>query len=117
MECARLVPIRVPSRPFAVQSAVDRPEGRGKSGAMRRPAFAVPLLLLVLASLNAQDYDLVIRGGKVVDGSGRPAVAADIGVRSGRVVALGEVKGRGRTEIDAAGQTVAPGFIDVHTHS
>jgi N-acyl-D-amino-acid deacylase len=62
-------------------------------------------------------YDLVIRGGRVIDGSGRPAITADVAVRDGRIAAVGAVSGRGCTEIDAAGKVVAPGFIDVHTHS
>jgi N-acyl-D-amino-acid deacylase len=62
-------------------------------------------------------YDLVIRNGRVVDGTGAPAVKADVGVRDGRIVTIGQITGTARTEIDAAGKVVAPGFIDVHTHS
>lgn len=61
-------------------------------------------------------YDLVVRGGEVVDGSGAPRRRADVGVRDGVVVAVGEVDGRGDREIDAEGRVVCPGFIDVHTH-
>jgi N-acyl-D-amino-acid deacylase len=75
------------------------------------------LLVLGAASASAQEYDLVVRHGRLVDGSGRPAFAGDVAVRDGRIAAVGRVDGRGRTEIDAAGQIVAPGFIDVHTHS
>jgi N-acyl-D-amino-acid deacylase len=82
---------------------------------MLRRCLSVALLAGVF--VHAQDFDLVIRHGRVIDGSGRPAVAADVALRGDRVVAVGEVAGRGRTEIDAHGQIVAPGFIDVHTHS
>ena len=59
--------------------------------------------------------ELAIRGGTVVDGSGRPSVRGDVGVAGGRIVAIGpEVSGE--TEIDARGALVVPGFIDVHTH-
>ena len=85
---------------------------------MSRLAIALAALIASLApSLHAQEYDLVIRRGRLVDGTGAPAVTGDIAVRAGRIAAIGKISGSGRTEIDAAGRVVAPGFIDVHTHS
>ena len=61
-------------------------------------------------------YDLVIRGGRVVDGRGRPGFTADVGVVEGRIREIGRIAERGREEIDADGLSVTPGFIDGHTH-
>ena len=61
-------------------------------------------------------YDLVIRGGSVVDGSGGEPFDADVAIAGGVIAAIGRVAGRGREEIDARGHLVAPGFVDVHTH-
>jgi N-acyl-D-aspartate/D-glutamate deacylase len=60
--------------------------------------------------------DLAVRGGQVIDGTGTPARPADIGVRNGRVVALGPVEEPARRTIDASGLVVTPGFVDLHTH-
>ncbi len=60
--------------------------------------------------------DYVIRNGLVVDGTGSPGVRADVGVREGRIAAVGEVEESGRAELDADGLVVAPGIIDPHTH-
>ena len=61
-------------------------------------------------------FDLVIRNGTVIDGSGAPPRQADVAVRGGVIVEVGEVRATGREEIDAGGQLVTPGFVDVHTH-
>jgi N-acyl-D-aspartate/D-glutamate deacylase len=62
------------------------------------------------------DYDLLVRRGRVVDGSGLPSFIADVGVRNGTVVEIGRLKGSAAKTIDADGLAVAPGFIDHHTH-
>lgn len=61
-------------------------------------------------------YDLIVRGGVVVDGSGARAAEGDVAIRGGRIVAVGTVAGRGSEEIDARGYIVTPGFVDIHTH-
>ncbi len=61
-------------------------------------------------------HDIVIRGGELVDGTGAEPVPGDLAIDGGSIAEVGEVKGRGRREIDAQGMTVTPGFIDLHTH-
>ena len=62
-------------------------------------------------------YDLLIKNGRVVDGSGEPAFAADVAVQDGKIVGVGKYAGSAaKRTIDAAGRVVAPGFIDHHTH-
>ncbi len=62
------------------------------------------------------DYDLVIRGGELVDGTGRGRYRGDLGIRDGRIVAMGEAPGRAQETIEADGRIVCPGFVDIHTH-
>lgn len=62
------------------------------------------------------DYDLLIRGGRVVDGSGLPSYLADVGIKNGKILELGRLKGSAARTIEAGGLAVAPGFIDHHTH-
>jgi N-acyl-D-amino-acid deacylase len=77
---------------------------------------AAPILLLV--ALLGSPYDLLIRNGTVVDGSGSPAFRADVAIRDGRIARIGDLKGASaRRTLDASGLVVAPGFIDVHTHA
>jgi N-acyl-D-aspartate/D-glutamate deacylase len=61
-------------------------------------------------------YDLVIKNGTVVDGSGLPRYRADVGVRHGRIATIGRIRERAHEILDADGQVVAPGFVDGHTH-
>ncbi len=77
------------------------------------------LLLLFLMGLNltgcaTNDYDIIIRGGTVYDGSGEPPIQADIGIRSDTIAAIGDLRNaRARQIIDASGLAVAPGFINM----
>jgi N-acyl-D-aspartate/D-glutamate deacylase len=62
------------------------------------------------------EYELLIRGGRVVDGSGLPGYQADVGIRDGKITAIGRLRGSAARTIEAEGLVVAPGFIDHHTH-
>ena len=61
-------------------------------------------------------FDVVIRGGTIVDGTGAEAFAGDVAIDGDTIVEVGSVSGRGRREIDADGAVVTPGFLDLHTH-
>src|SRR3989442_6012685 len=65
---------------------------------------------------QAMAYDLLIKNGLIVDGSGLPAFRGDVGVRDGKIVEIGKLSGPATKTIDADGRAVAPGFIDNHCH-
>jgi N-acyl-D-aspartate/D-glutamate deacylase len=78
----------------------------------------VTAALLIAPFAHAQELDLILRNGTVVDGSGAPAVRADIGISGDRIVFVGSGAGRkARRVIDVSGLVVTPGFIDPHTHT
>jgi N-acyl-D-aspartate/D-glutamate deacylase len=84
--------------------------------------FLLACCLLLSAGLPARagdaPYDLLIRNGKVIDGSGNPWFYGDVAVRKGRIAAVGRLPGaKAKRTIDARGLVVAPGFIDMHSHS
>ena len=62
------------------------------------------------------NFDLVIRSGRVIDGTGEPEKIADIAIKNGEIVEVGKVSGRTHREINAGGALVTPGFVDIHTH-
>ncbi|MEM1126803.1 MAG: D-aminoacylase [Bacteroidota bacterium] len=91
----------------------------------RLHALSSLLIALVLGPLalspsmpSSAAFDLVIRGGRVMDGTGNPWVYADVGVRDGRIAAVGDLRDAVADRvIDATGLVVAPGFIDLHSHA
>jgi N-acyl-D-amino-acid deacylase len=77
----------------------------------------IALLLLLAALAPAADFDLLIRNARVLDGAGNPWFRADIGVRGGKIAAIGDLSAKSADRmIDARERIAAPGFIDVHTH-
>jgi N-acyl-D-amino-acid deacylase len=80
--------------------------------------FCALLVLLNATSLHAaEEYDLIIRNGKIVDGSGNPWFHGDVAIRGDRIASVGRVAGGAKRVIDATGLVVAAGFIDMHSHS
>lgn len=84
---------------------------------MKRSLLWAGLSMLLATHVAAADHDLVIRGGRVLDGAGNPWVRADVAIKDGRVVQVGQVPGHGTREIDATGRYVSPGFIDMMDQS
>src|SRR5262245_40600160 len=87
-----------------------------------RGALAIIAFFVCLSSppplrRAAEEFDVVIRNGRVVDGTGNPWFHGAVAVKEDRIVQVGSVNGRGKREIDARGLVVAPGFIDIHSHS
>jgi len=76
------------------------------------------LCLVLLGALpQPEEFDLILRGGRLVDGSGNPWVRADVAIRGDRIAAIGRGNLSARRVIDVAGKVVSPGFIDMHAHS
>src|SRR4051812_48683414 len=79
--------------------------------------------LVLLAALltefaGAQTFDILIRNGRIADGTGNPAFTGDVAIRDGKIAALGHfADAQAKRVIDASGLVVAPGFIDIHNHS
>jgi len=86
---------------------------------IRSLALAVTLLLFPLSHVLAQEhYDVIIRNGRVLDGTGNPWFHGDVAIKDGKIAAVGPLTGAtADEEIDATGLIVAPGFIDTHTHA
>ena len=89
----------------------------------RYVAASTAIAIAILAGACAppaprHDFDVLIFGGTIVDGSGAPPYNADVGIQGERIAALGDLSTRrGAIEIDATGRVVAPGFIDLHSHA
>lgn len=83
----------------------------------KKLVFVWVVLLLGCTSQQKESYDIVIRNATIIDGTGNAAIAGSLAISGDKIVALGEVNGKGKTEIDATNFVIAPGFIDIHSHS
>jgi N-acyl-D-amino-acid deacylase len=83
------------------------------------PKLYIAVLLLLSAGIAiGQPYDLLITGGRVLDGTGNPATYADVAIQGGKVAAIGRLRGAAAARtIDAKSKYVCPGFIDMHSHA
>jgi len=80
--------------------------------------FAIGAAVIERPQGQESAFDVILRGGRIVDGTGNPWFVGDVGIRGDRIAAVGQLAGaKARREIDARGLVVAPGFIDMHTHS
>ncbi len=83
-----------------------------------RQGFRSAALLLILLSACAPEFDLVLEGGRVIDGTGGPSQYVDVGISAGIIVEIGDLTERSAVRrIDVSGLVVAPGFVDVHSHA
>jgi N-acyl-D-aspartate/D-glutamate deacylase len=116
---------KVETRSRPVQVYFDNGDPHGKHQFISTPAtcWAVAALAAALTMTNeaaaAEPYDILIKGGTIVDGTGNPWFKGDLAIRGDRIVAVGRVNPDvpARRTIDAKGRVVAPGFIDMHSHS
>src|ERR1700704_926774 len=80
--------------------------------------YVIALLFLGAYEILAQPYDLLITGGRVLDGTGNPAVYSDVAIQGGKIAAIGRLRGSPAIRtIDAKEKYVCPGFIDMHSHA
>ena len=104
------------SVPVLCQNAIPPLQGASSSVALKEAvaqADDTPQSATSSKTENA-DYDVIIRNGRIIDGSGNPWVSGDVAIRGDRIAAIGHLSGaHGKREIDAAGLVVSPGFIDM----
>jgi N-acyl-D-amino-acid deacylase len=79
--------------------------------------WSLVALLFLASCAGAPEYDVLIEGGTLIDGTGKPGLVGDLAIKGDRIVAVGDVDGEGALTIDAGGMIVAPGFTDMHSHS
>ena len=95
---------------------------------MKKAGFLFSAFLILIFSVSAGAFlpndtegtlDILFQNGRVLDGTGNPCFYADVGIKGGKIVAVGRLQGKWAAEkvIDISGQIISPGFIDMHTHT
>jgi N-acyl-D-amino-acid deacylase len=104
--------------------AASRPIPRAACKKSRVPLRVLTITVVVFASFatawaqtTVPAFDIVLRHGRIVDGTGNPAIHADLAIKDRKIAAIGKFAEQGKQEFDATGLVIAPGFIDVHTHA
>lgn len=98
---------------------IQMPLSRCDSGSLRRMLWLLSAISLLglCGTVFAEGFDVLLENATIADGTGKPLFEGSIGIREGRIAAVGNAAGSAKIRIDAKRQVVAPGFIDVHTHS
>ena len=86
---------------------------------IRQLLIAILSSALIPFAATAQRYDVLLRGGTIIDGTGRPPYRADVAVRDGKVLAIGRLPrdAKAATTLDVTGLMVTPGFVNIHSHA
>src|SRR4029453_14996504 len=108
--------------PMAASRLVPHPACKSR---LFLPLLTITIVVLSWASSFATaraqttepEFDIVLRNGRVVDGTGNPAIHADLASKDRKIAAIGKFAAKGKQEFDATELVIAPGFIDVHTHA
>ena len=80
-------------------------------------SIAIPLLISLFNPLNAQDFDILLLNGRIINGTGNAWFKGDLGIKAGKIAAIGQLKTKTASKtIDVENRVIAPGFIDVHGH-
>jgi len=84
-----------------------------------KKSYLIIYAIILLHSLSCSlkyDYDIIIRDGFVIDGTGTPGYSSDIGILDGKIKAIGKINGNAKSEVNIKGKIISPGFIDTHSH-
>src|SRR4026209_2904204 len=118
MKCFSPMRARIPNSEFATPHLLSSAIVRGMRASLTAAAFICLLVLAGVPRAQTPIYDLLIKNGRIVDGTGSPRYRADVAVRGDTIARIApRIDAPAARTIDAAGKVVSPGFIDIHTHA